>query len=84
MLKVSTSSFSPTAESPVQTYPTYYPTPSSQMPDLTAFSPFGSAPSSSDFYSHATEIEKRGRRISTGCAWEKIGERRAREGARNW
>lgn len=78
-----TISQSPPPESPVRTYSTYYP---STSDDLSLFSLFGSAPSNSGsgFYDRAAEGEKKGRRISTGCAWEKIGERRAREGARNW
>jgi hypothetical protein len=56
------------------------------MDDMSLFSPFGSAPSGG-FYSRGgdkKEVERKGRRISTGNAWEKIGERRAREGARRW
>lgn len=54
------------------------------MDELSAFSLFGSAPSSGGFYGRGVEGEEDGRRISTGCAWERIGERRAREGARGW
>jgi hypothetical protein len=61
-------------------YSTFYP---AQGDDMSAFSPFGSAPSAGGFY-RSKEVERKGRRISTGCAWEKIGERRAREGVGRW
>lgn len=74
----------PPSDGPVCVYSTFYP--SNQSDDLSLFSPFGSAPSGG-FHGRAEakiEAERKGRRISTGCAWEKIGERRAREGARGW
>lgn len=71
---------SPPREGGLCSYSTFYP--SSQTDDMSLFSPFGSAPSGG-FYERK-EGERKGRRISTGNAWEKIGERRARESARRW
>lgn len=71
----------PPREGPLCPYSSFYP--SSQTDDMSLFSPFGSAPSG--FYRRDGKSEgETNRRISTGGAWEKIGERRAREGARRW